>query len=99
MAADTIVLQNRRVLRLDADRLRKILQREALRVPESVLGLRNVLADEIVRQMAVDAFRVSVMTRMLPAVVLLAHDVAIDARFRVAAEIGAALTVPERVNA
>ena len=49
VAAYAIGLKDMGVLRLDADRFVKILQREALGVPEAVLRLRDVFADEILR--------------------------------------------------
>src|SRR5688572_8156758 len=64
------------VVRPDPDGLGEILEREALRMPEPVLGLRRVLADEALRDVAVVAGGEAVVARLLPAVVVVAHDVA-----------------------
>src|SRR4051812_8744761 len=73
MTVDAIPQEDAGVLRLDADRVGKILKRERLRVEEAVLGLGDVLADEVVGEMAVDADGVAVVTCLLPGVECLAH--------------------------
>src|SRR5262245_36186107 len=93
VAAQTVVLQDLAVARLDADRLLEVLQREALRVMPAIARLGGVLGEHGVWEMAVDARRDAVMARLLPAVVLRAHDVAVRARLRIGAEVRQALGV------
>ena len=66
VARQAVILKDLAVLRLDHDRLMKILKGEALRVVITVFRLGDVLADEVVREMAVHAFRHGVMARFLP---------------------------------
>src|SRR6185436_15788039 len=73
VTAQTVVLQDGAVSRLDADRLLEVLQREALRVVPAVARLGEVLGEEAMREMAVDAGGDAVMAGLLPAVVLAAH--------------------------
>ena len=80
VTGDAVFFQDARVTRLDPDWLVKVLQREAFRVPKTVLGLGQILADQIVRRVAVVASREGMMARLLPTVVLISHDVTIDAR-------------------
>ena len=98
MALNAVDLQDVGVLLLDANRFGKILQGEGLGVKEAVLRLGDVFADEIVRQMAVDALGVRVMTGFLPTVVLVTHDVAVDAGFRITAEVRGAFRVPKGID-
>jgi hypothetical protein len=53
----------------------------------AVHRLREVLADEVVRQVAVHALRDRVVTGLLPAVVLRLHDVAVRADLRIVREV------------
>src|SRR5206468_2658 len=99
MAMETIGLKNARTHGPDANRLREILQREALGVPEAVLSLDQILGDQVMGYMAVIAGGVGVMTGLLPAVVLVAHDVAVDARLGVVAQVRKALGVVDGVGA
>ena len=80
------------------NRLMKILQRKAFRVPETVFRLRVVLAYEIVWQMAVDAFGHTVVATFLPAIELWLHDMAVNTCPRIRAEVREALGVFERVE-
>ena len=57
VAAQAVLLQDRGVPRRDHDRLVEVHEGEALRVAVAVVGLGDVLGDELVRQMAVDAPR------------------------------------------
>ena len=63
VTADAVGLHDVLIARGDLDRLMKILQRERLAVPVSMIGLGQVLGDEFVRQVAVDALGRLVMTR------------------------------------
>lgn len=93
MALDTVVLKDGSVLAVDANRLVEVLQGEALGVPEAVLCFGKVLANKVVGQMAIDATGCCMVTGLLPAIVLLAHDMAVHAGFGIAAEIAQPLTV------
>src|SRR5262245_27290710 len=95
MAVQTRRLKNVRILRGDADRFRKVLQGERKRVMPAILGLGDVLADEPVRQMTVHASCRGVMARRPPRVELRPHDVTVDARGRVTAQVRESLGVPE----
>src|SRR5262245_33403935 len=99
MALYAVVLKDAGVLLVDADGFVKILQREARGMPEAVLGLGQPFRQALVRQMAVRTVRVGVMAGPLPALVLVAHDVAVHARGGVAAEVRRAFRVPEREHA
>ena len=98
MTMNAISLQDVGVLLVNADRFMKVLQGEALGMPEAILGLGEILADELVRQMAIDAGGSSMMTRLLPSIVLFTHDVAVDASFGVAAEVRKSLAVVDGVG-
>src|SRR5262245_18563203 len=58
--AEAVLLEDRRVVGLDEVRLVEVLEREALGMVVSVVRLGEVLADEGVGQVAVDALRVRV---------------------------------------
>src|SRR5262245_1494038 len=79
MAGHAVVLENPAALRLDHDRLVEVLQRERHRMVVAVLRLGVVLANEIVRQMAVDAGSDRMMACLLPGIELRLHDVAVHA--------------------
>lgn len=77
MAADTVFLERGGIERLDHDRLVKILEREAFRMVVAVDRFARVFPDQVVRRMAIVAGRNRMVRRLQPAVVLLAHDVAV----------------------
>ena len=64
----------------DLDGVRVIAAGEVKRVPESVVSFHCILADEVVRGMAIVTGRYRVVARLLPGVILRLHDVAIGAR-------------------
>src|SRR6476660_6315443 len=74
MAAQAVVLQDLRVARLDQDRFVEVLQGEPLGVVVAVQGLREVLADRLVWQVAIHAARVAVVRPLGPRRVLVVHD-------------------------
>ena len=96
---DAVLLENPTVLLLDHNRFVEVLQREALGVMVSIVCLGNILADEVVRKMTVDARGGTVVTRLLPRVVLRGHDVTVGTRPGIRAEIGEAFGVMKRVGA
>src|SRR5690348_7621564 len=79
VTADAIGLDDVLVVRRDLDRLVEILQSEGLAVPPTLICLGKVLGNEVLWQMAIDALGGLVMRRLLPRVVLVVHDVAVDA--------------------
>src|SRR5207253_7845505 len=87
MAGEAVLLQDPRVLFVDPDRLVEILEREARRMPEAVLRLGDPLGESGMREMTVHAGGGDMMAGVLPAFILLAHDVAVDAGARIAAEV------------
>lgn len=96
MAAKAVAVQDVRVLLLDHDGFVEVLERERLGVVPAVRRFCDVLANEIRRQVAVDAGRRDVVTGLLPGVVLWLHDVAVGAGRWIRAEIGHALRISER---
>src|SRR5262245_39671100 len=68
-------LENVCVLRGDADRFRKVLQGEGKGMMPAVLGLGEVLADDVMGQVTIDAPGRGVMARRPPRVELRSHDV------------------------
>src|SRR5688572_27771491 len=96
VAAHAVLLQRPRVARGDHDGLVKVHEREALGVPIAVVGLRDVLRDEIVRQVAIDAPGGDMVRAAAPGRVLLVHDVAVLAGSRVGGEVAETFAVAER---
>lgn len=91
VAAQAIILDDRRRARVQLDRLVEILKREAPGVAIAVLHLGEVLAEKVLRHVAVVAGGEGVVAGVLPGFVLLAHDVAVDAGHGVVGEIRTAL--------
>src|ERR1043166_2080926 len=99
VTANAIVIENLRVGRSDLDGFVEVLERESLGVTIAVIRLANPLGEPALGNVAVVAGRVIVMTGCLPAVVLIAHDVAIHARLRVIAHVGQAVSKMKGVSA
>ena len=78
VAMQTGILRDLAIARLDSQRLGIVVQRERQGMKEAVIGLGDPLADWIVRQMAVVTNGNIVMARLLPCVIRLLHDMAID---------------------
>jgi hypothetical protein len=95
MAVNAVVFKDTQAYGPQTDRLGEVLEREALGVPEAVLGLHKILGNERMRDMTVRARRDGVVAGVLPAVVLFPHDVTIDARFRVRTEVRKALGIAD----
>lgn len=93
MALNAVVLQNGSVLAVNANRLVEVLQGKPLGVPEAVLCLGEILANKVVGQMTIHATGCSMVTGLLPAIVLLAHDMTVHASLGIAAEIAEPFTV------
>lgn len=73
----------------------KVLRRKGLGVVPAIFCFGDILANEIVRQVAVDAGRRRVMAGLLPRVELRGHDMTIHTGGWIGAEIGKTLTVVE----
>ncbi len=99
VAAQAGLLENARFARLDPDGLFEIHEGEALRVPEAVLRLGEILRHEVVGQMAFHAGGRLMVSPLLPRVILIVHDVAVGAGPRVLGEVAQAFTVIEGVKA
>ena len=99
VALQTIVLQDVRISLLDHDRLVKILKSKTLGVVIAVLRLGDPFIDAVVWQVAVDTFCGRVMAGFVPGIVLVVHDVAVDAGAGIGAEIREAACVSERDHA
>src|SRR5438105_4306400 len=80
VAANAVLIQDLGIIARDLDRLVEVLERESLRVAIAVVGLADVFADAVRGGVAIVARGVIVMAGVLPAVILIPHDVAIDAR-------------------
>lgn len=80
------------------DRFVKGVRSEIVGVPKPVGSLGVILAEKVVRRMAIVTCCDSLMARFGPAVILLVHHVAIGARLRVIAEIRSTFRVPESIN-
>ena len=87
MAMQAILLHDPAAHISHLNRFMEILQRKTLRVPEAVFRLRVVLAQKIVRQMAIDAFGHTVVAGLLPSIILRLHDVTVDAGLRIRAKV------------
>src|SRR5262245_12588280 len=99
VAREAARLEDRGVPRRDPDRLGEVLERERLGVVPAVARLGEILADEVVREVSVDAGRDAVVARLLPGLVVRLHDVAVRAGRRVRAQVGSALGVAQRREA
>src|SRR5215207_6245179 len=88
-------LRNFVVELVDADRLVEAAGREVERVPEAVARLGVVLAQQVVRRVAVVAAGDRAVRGLDPAVELLAHDVTVGARLRVVGQVRVAARVDE----
>jgi hypothetical protein len=88
MTAHTIVLNNPGTHRTDHNGLMKILKREGFGVSKPILALDQVFTDGMVRKMTVVTGGMGMMARLLPAIIVFAHNMAIHASLRVIAQIG-----------
>jgi hypothetical protein len=95
MTIDARVLRNAPISRFNSDRLMKILKRERERMEKPVVGLSDPMTDEVVGQMAIVAGSDVSMAGLLPGVIMPLHDVAIRARFWIAAQVAGAFAIAE----
>lgn len=82
----------------NTDRLMKAADREVIGMPKSVRSLGVILAEEIMRRMAVITGCGGMVAGLLPSVELVVHYVTIGARRRVVAHVRIPLPVPKRIN-
>ena len=99
MAAFAGAFGHATVVALDLDVVGIIAGGEVKRVEETVGGFHGVLAEEVVRRVAIVTGGDGAVTRFHPAVVIIAHDVAVRARAGIVREIGVSLRVDEGVRA
>ena len=99
VAALAVVLKDPGAGLLNNDGLLEASGCEELSVAPAVLCLGEVLRYEGIRQVAIDAHRRGVMARLLPAVVLGLHDVAVGAGGWISLEVRKPLRVPEGESA
>jgi hypothetical protein len=93
MTIKTICIKDFGTGRPDPDRLMEILQREGLGMKVAVGNLGPPFAEKIVRHVAVVADGKAMMAGFLPAIELVAHDMAIGAGARVVRKITVSLRV------
>lgn len=97
VAVDTIGVQYGLAALPNSDRFGEIVQRKTFGMQESAFRFYEILGNERLGRMAIIARGDGVVARLLPAVVLVVHDMAILARCRIIRQIRRALTIPERV--
>ena len=76
----------------------KIVQGKTFGVQKAAFGFDQILRDQLFRRMAIITRSHRVVTRFLPAIVLIVHDVAIFASRWVIRQIRCALAIPKRVR-
>ena len=97
VTVDAVGLKDPQTNGPEANRLREGLQSEALGVPETVLSLDEIFRNERMRNMAVITGRHGMMAGFLPAIVLVTHDVTVNARLGVVTQVGKALGIVDRI--
>lgn len=83
VTAEAVFLKNLRIVRLDENRLVKILERKPLGMVVAVGRLGKVLPDQIMGQVTINANSNSMVRAFSPRIVLIVHNVAVDAGFRI----------------
>ena len=97
VAVNTSSIEDTSIAWSNADRFVKILQGERFGMPKSVFRFHQVFGNERMRGVAIVARSYRMMTGLLPAVILFAHNMAIDASGGIAAEIGSSRSIMKRV--
>ena len=96
VAVETTVLGHAAIERRDLNGFGKISEREGGAVAESIQPFDSVLGyDGIMGRVAIVARRHRLVAAVVPAVILIAHDVTIDAGCRVIGQVGCALGIGE----
>lgn len=98
VAIKAIALHHFTVALANLDRLFKVLHREFAGVIPAVLKLDYIFAGECMRYVAIVADGDAMMASLLPALKLLAHDVAVGANGGVVGQIGRALGIVKGVK-
>jgi hypothetical protein len=95
---NAIVVQHLGTGGLDLDWFVEILERKPFRMVVSIAGLGQPFPHEFVRDVAIVAGGLTMVTGLLPAIVLIPHDVAIHAGTWIIGEIGKPLGIKECVT-
>jgi hypothetical protein len=98
MAADAVGLEHGGVFWPDHDGFVKVLERKTLRMPVTVFRFAEVFGDEAMRRVTVVAGGHGMMRRFEPAIVLIAHDVAVHAGLGIIREIRKTFRIMKRVR-
>ena len=77
----------------------EIAGREGVGMPEAVIGLRPVFANEVVGRVAIVAGGYRTVTGLQPGIIIILHDVAVRTRLRVVREIRPTAGVDEGIAA
>lgn len=96
MTINACALRDASVSRFDFDRLVIILKREGQRMEKTIVGFGYPLPHKIMWKVTVVANRHMVMAAILPGIHVLLHDVTVDTRFRIVAQIARAFAIPKR---
>jgi hypothetical protein len=97
VASQAIFPNNAGVFGMNSDRLVKILESEGPGMMVPVLHFHKPAADFVRGKMAVIAGCRGMVTRLGPSIVMISHDMAIDAGARIVAEIGSSFPVVKSV--
>ena len=81
------------------NRLVETAERKIIRMPETVCSLCVVFSHEIVGRVTIVAGSNGMMTRFLPAVVLLVHNMAVSARSWIITQVRITFGINERIKA
>jgi hypothetical protein len=87
MAMDAVDLKNIQAHGAYSNRLREVLERETLGMPQAVLGLHEILGDGLMGDVAIVARGYRMVACLLPPVILFPHDVAVHTCLRVVAQV------------
>ena len=93
------VFRDSAAARFHIDRLMEIAGREGVGMPETVIGFGPVLAEEIVRRVAIVAGGYGTVAGLQPGVIVVLHDMAVRACLRIVGEVRAAARVDKGVPA
>lgn len=99
MTIQAIRIQDSGIRGFYANRLMEVLKCEGNGVMVSIAGLGCPLANEIMRHVAIPACCKSMMTGLLPAVILASHNMAVDAGLRIIGKIRRSTGIKKSVPA
>lgn len=98
MTGYTVGLHHLVIPRMDHDWFMKVLQRESFRVEKPVACFGIPFRQAAVGQVTVVTYCNRMVPRFLPTIVMLTHDVAVEASCRVIAQIGGSFRIIGRVG-